>query len=899
MHKLSSAVVVLFAVVAVRANAAAPVSKAEAALLAERHGNPYLSQMLRDKGNVAPSDSFTQKRVVSDEFQQIHVHVQQTQGGIPVWGGEAIAHMDAAGSITTVTDDFLAKVNPKAISLSPALTAQRAIALAMRSEKVTPADLATPATADLWIYRGTDGDHLAWRVSLDRTTGDADHTVMPVVFLDAQNGKVLWGYDNLQTGIGHSMYSGNVGLTTSTSGTNFALKDLTRGNQQTNDLNHGTSGAGTMFTDADDDWGNGLPSNAQTAAVDAQFGEQTTWDYFKLVHGRNGIRNDGVGAYSRVHYGNAYVNAFWDDSCFCMTYGDGTGNNKPLTSLDVAGHEMSHGVTSNTANLIYSGESGGLNEATSDIFGSAIEFYAANMSDVGDYLIGEKIDINGDGTPLRYMDDPSKDGSSAKCWSSSVGNLDVHYSSGVANHFFYLLSEGSGSKVINGVSYNSPTCNASTVTGIGIGKAEKIWFRALSVYMTSSTNYSGARTATLNAAADLYGAASPEQTAVDVAWAAVSVGAPPPPPPTTPLTNGVPVTGLAADAGSSNNFSLAVPSGQSTLTFTISGGTGDADIYVKFGSMPTTSSYDCRPYVGGNSETCTFSPPSTGTYYVMVLAYSAYSGVTLTGTYSSAPPPPPPGGALQNGVPVTGLSAATGTALNYTMSVPSGASNLSFTISGGTGDADMYVRFGSAPTTTLYDCRPYLSGNAETCSFAAPQAGTYYVMLNAYAAFSGVTLVGQYSTTPPPSGGLQNGGFEGGSAPWALSGFGSYQTTGTAHGGTGYVALGGTDSGSGAVSQDFVVPSTGNSLKFWLYTTTSETTTTTKYDYLYVEVRNTAGTLLATLATYSNLDKNTAYAQKGGFSLAAYAGQTIRLQFRGTSDISLPTTFRIDDVTLN
>src|SRR6202008_3343871 len=170
------------------------------------------------------------------------------------------------------------------------------------------------------------------------------------------------------------------------------------------------------------------------------------------------------------------------------------GNNHPLTSLDVAGHEMSHGVTANTAGLNYSGESGGLNEATSDIMGTGVEFYANNASDPGDYLIGEKININGDGTPLRYMDKPSKDGGSADYWSSSVGNLDVHYSSGVANHFFYLLSEGSGAKTINGVSYNSPTKDGLPVTGI------------------------------LGAAGELYGTTSTEYKAVQDAWAAVAVG---------------------------------------------------------------------------------------------------------------------------------------------------------------------------------------------------------------------------------------------------------------------------------------------------------------------------------------------------------------------------------------
>jgi Zn-dependent metalloprotease len=208
-----------------------------------------------------------------------------------------------------------------------------------------------------------------------------------------------------------------------------------------------------------------------------------------------------------------------------MTYGDGEANAHPLTSLDVAGHELSHGLTSATAGLNYSGESGGLNEATSDIFGTGVEFYANNSSDVGDYLIGEKIDIHGDGTPLRYMDKPSKDGNSKDSWYAGIAGIDVHYSSGPANHFFYLLSEGSGAKTINGVSYNSPTSNGSTVTGIGRTKALQIWYKALTAYMTSSTRYSGARTATLNAASSLYGASSAEYAAVNAAWAAVNVTA--------------------------------------------------------------------------------------------------------------------------------------------------------------------------------------------------------------------------------------------------------------------------------------------------------------------------------------------------------------------------------------
>ena len=194
----------------------------------------------------------------------------------------------------------------------------------------------------------------------------------------------------------------------------------------------------------------------------------------------------------------------------------------PLVSLDVAGHEMSHGVTENTAGLTYSGESGGLNEATSDIFGTMVEFFENNTSDPGDYLIGEEFDLKKH-LGLRRMDNPASDGASQNCYTTGTKNLDVHYSSGVGNHFFYLLAEGSAAKTLGGVVHSSPTCNGSTITGIGRDASQKIWYRALSVYMTSGTTYSGARTATLNAARDLYGATSTQYTTVAAAWSAVGV----------------------------------------------------------------------------------------------------------------------------------------------------------------------------------------------------------------------------------------------------------------------------------------------------------------------------------------------------------------------------------------
>jgi zinc metalloprotease ZmpA len=333
-------------------------------------------------------------------------------------------------------------------------------------------------------------------------------------------------------GSGQSLYSGTVPLQLTLASGTYQLKDPTRGNTYTTDMGNRSDSlgcqlfgvncaTGTLFTSPDASFGNGSTSSRESAAVDAQYGTNETWDYYQDVHGRDGIFGTGQGSFNRVHYGKKYNNAFWDGTK--MTYGDGDGTNYgPLTSLDVAGHEMSHGVTEHSANLTYSGESGGLNESTSDIFGTMVEFFAGNANDAGDYLIGEEFDLKNH-LGFRRMDKPSADGSSADCWSSTVGNLDVHYSSGVGNHFFYLLSEGSGAKTLNGVSYNSPTCNGSSVTGIGHDVAAAVWYRALTVYMTSSTDYHGARTASLNAARDLYGTGSPAYNAVAAAWSAVNV----------------------------------------------------------------------------------------------------------------------------------------------------------------------------------------------------------------------------------------------------------------------------------------------------------------------------------------------------------------------------------------
>ncbi|MFJ4484099.1 M4 family metallopeptidase [Streptomyces longwoodensis] len=476
----------------------------------------------RDLG-LGAQEALVVRDVVKDADGTVHTRYERTYAGLPVLGGDLVVDTAKSGDTRGVVKATRATI--KVASLTPAVPADQARKQALRLAADAGADSTDAGRAPrkvVWAANGTPV--LAYETVVGGLQEDGTPNELHVV-TDAATGKKLFAYQGIETGTGNTMYSGTVTLGTSQSGSTYTLTDTARGNHKTYNLNRGTSGTGTLFSGPDDVWGNGSASNAETAGADAHYGAALTWDYYKNVHGRSGIRGDGVGAYSRVHYGNNYVNAFWSDSCFCMTYGDGSGNTHPLTAIDVAGHEMTHGVTSNTAGLNYSGESGGLNEATSDIFGTSVEFYANNASDVGDYLIGEEIDINGNGTPLRYMDKPSKDGASKDSWYSGIGSVDVHYSSGPANHFFYLLSEGSGAKVINGVSYNSPTSDGLPVTGIGRAKAEKIWFRALSTKFTSTTNYAGARTGTLAAAGELYGTSSAEYKAVQDAWAAVAVGA--------------------------------------------------------------------------------------------------------------------------------------------------------------------------------------------------------------------------------------------------------------------------------------------------------------------------------------------------------------------------------------
>ena len=333
-------------------------------------------------------------------------------------------------------------------------------------------------------------------------------------------------------------------------------------------------------------------------------GMAKSWDFYKLVYGRNGIDGAGSTTYSRVHIGNSYDNAFWSDSCFCMTYGDGS-SFTTLTALDVAGHEMSHGVCARTANLTYSGESGGLNEANSDIMGTMIEFYARGGSGAtigntgGNWTIGEQLAS----TPLRYMYKPSLDGASPDAWSSTLRNLDVHYSSGPMNRCFYFLSQGATT-----TGNTSTTLLPAGMTGIGNDKASAIWFRALTTYLTSSSTYAAARTAAINSAKDLYGAGSAAEQAVWNAFRGINVGAA-----WSTSTDTTAPTATASESGTTGTITLSA-------TATDNVGVTKVEFYIDGALVGTDTT---SPY----SVTYNSASLANGTHSLVAKAYDAAGNI--------------------------------------------------------------------------------------------------------------------------------------------------------------------------------------------------------------------------------------------------------------------------------
>jgi bacillolysin len=347
------------------------------------------------------------------------------------------------------------------------------------------------------------------------------------LYISAKNGKLVWNDPILKhanvVGSGITRYSGTRAITTDSYNKAYRLREIGARNIHTMNMRKGTNyNYAVEFSDKDNKWIEYDNINMDNAALDAHWGAEMVYDYWKTKHGRSSFDNKGAFIKSYVHYGIGYENAYWDG--LRMTYGDGGGRFKPLTSLDVCAHEIGHAICQYTANLTYVGESGALNEGLSDVWAAAVEATAAPTKKI--WIIGEDIDKVRPG--LRSMMNPNAEWQpdtygglywqTPDCGTPSQNNdyCGVHTNSGVLNFWFYLLSTGgTGTNDIGG---------AYTVQGITIDKAAKITYRAETVYMTSTTNFAAARAATIQAATDLYGATAPEVAATTNAWAAVGVG---------------------------------------------------------------------------------------------------------------------------------------------------------------------------------------------------------------------------------------------------------------------------------------------------------------------------------------------------------------------------------------
>ncbi|MFJ9895837.1 M4 family metallopeptidase [Streptomyces sp. NPDC091280] len=524
---------------------------------------------------VVQGDELRAKDVLIDPEGARHVRFIRTHQGMPVLGGDLVVHLSHRLAYTGVTRAADHSVAPA--TTRPELTAAQAEAKAAavakgdagsarlvvdardgRAALAYQVPVSDSATAEATGTRTVVIDAVTGRVRSN--TPDSDEFLSPALLdtlrergqaldpaiggaaragaLTAAGAARAARYPVTATGTGTSLFVGKVPLTTTrTARTSYLLKDPTRWGTETRDAKGQeleSFARGKAFTSTTDTWGNGTVARRDSAAVDAQYGITKTLDFYKKTFGRKGIANDGKAARGMVHFGKKVANAFWDSTCDCMLYGDGDGDmfKKPLVVLDVTGHELTHGVVDATAGLEPTrvdadgnqyGEAGSLNESLADIFGSNVEFSADNAKNPPNYLIGERLGLAQ--KFLRRLDHPSLDKleGTVDYWSPQSYDAEVHAGSGVSSHAYYLLAEGSGRKTIGGFTYDSPTYDGSTVTGIGRAKATAIFYRALTRYMVSTTDFHDARLATLKAVADLYGANSTAYQTVDKAWAAVNV----------------------------------------------------------------------------------------------------------------------------------------------------------------------------------------------------------------------------------------------------------------------------------------------------------------------------------------------------------------------------------------
>ncbi len=540
-------------------------------------------------------ENFKVKQQWVDSLGQTHTRFTQTIDGIKVYGSSMIIHgrlsvkakniSDPSAEIYAISGNLAVDSTPN-MSLSMINSndnGNQAMSMAGSIGKV----VSKPELAYIYLPE-TEKAKLSWKVEVEyNSVAGFEHDI---IFFDVSTTEELTRHPQVHRAKSYKTY-----------------------NMKNNDL-QSSFAPGTLVCSNSN-------SCSDASAQRAHTGASKVYDYYKTKHNRDSVNNAGMTMSSSVHTNSNWNNAVWFQNK--MFYGDGDGQlfTDFTKSFDVIAHELTHGVTQFTANLVYQSESGALNEAMSDIMGVSAKAYRDGRS-TPVWKVGEEVYTPGTpGDALRYMNNPTQDGSSKdyypERYTGSQDNGGVHWNSGIANLAYVLAVQG-GKHPRNKTSVQ--------VSGLGLAKVEKIFYRALTTYFNQNTNFSSARSGTAQAAQDLYGSSA--KTAIETAWCAVGVGS-------CPSSGGglapidATVNNISVSKGSWKHYSLDIASGYSSMTVTMSGGTGDADLYVKHGSQSTSSNYDCRPYKSGNNETCTFSSPASGKWHFDINGYSTASGVTL------------------------------------------------------------------------------------------------------------------------------------------------------------------------------------------------------------------------------------------------------------------------------
>ncbi|MBX7241482.1 MAG: M4 family metallopeptidase [Bacteroidia bacterium] len=473
------------------------------------------------------------KQSTKDDLGFFHQRLTQTFKGYPIEGATYLVHSQG-GEIKSMNGDVFNDMN---VSVSRVITESIAFTKALNfvnaelylweqtelKENSHSHEYSTEKPAGELVIVARDGNisqkdfRLAYKYDI--------YAVKPLsreyIYVDALNGEILANISRIHTadvpGTAITKYSGSQPIIADSYTGGFRLRETGRGGGiRTLNLETGTSvGNAVDFVDSDNTWNN-VNAQKDEAATDAHWASEHMYDFYMNHYNRNGINGTGGMIYCYMHYDVNYFNAFWDGTAMYIGDGSSQNQNKPLSAMDIIGHEMTHGVTQFTANLVYQGESGALNESFSDIFGTAIEFESKPTT--ANWLIGSEI-----GVTLRSMSNPGQYGDpdtyGGNNWinpTSATDNGGVHTNSGVQNFWFYLLCQGGTGTNDNAAAYN--------VSGIGIAKAQDICYRTLSTYLTNNSDFMDARIASIQSATDLYGPCTNEVIAVANAWHAAGVG---------------------------------------------------------------------------------------------------------------------------------------------------------------------------------------------------------------------------------------------------------------------------------------------------------------------------------------------------------------------------------------